>query len=475
LRVQPHRTWTSICTVTSLVAALAGAAIAEPPAWSEAAAARLRQALAEAPSHGLDGDVFPRLPLHDARSSRELLTETAIEYARIMANGQIDPAEVTDKIDVPRPRAPDLAELRAALEQDRFDAWLTELPPRAAGYQQLRGALLRYRTIVAHGGWPIVDAGPTLAPDVNDARVPLLARRLQIEGDLAAFDGSASYGPDIVAAVRRFQSRHGLTRDGKVGPATRAALNVTAGERLDQIIANLERWRWFARVTPPTRVELNAAAAMVRLFRAETPVLTMKAVVGKPRSPTPFLLATIQDVTFNPSWFVPPSITRHEILPLLRRDPGYLARNRMQWRDNGQLVQLPGPDNALGRIKFEMPNRFNVYLHDTPVRSLFTQDDRARSHGCVRLELPAALAEELLHWRPERIEGAIAAGATVRVPLSETIPVFLAYWTAFTDEDGMLQFRHDVYGRDRRLIEAMRNKRLPLIAGRPGAIGCGRS
>jgi murein L,D-transpeptidase YcbB/YkuD len=214
------------------------------------------------------------------------------------------------------------------------------------------------------------------------------------------------------------------------------------------------------------------------LFRDSVPVLYMKAVVGAPRSPTPFLLDRIEGVTFNPPWFVPPSITRNEILPLLRRDPDYLARHRMQWRGDGpsrQLVQLPGADNALGRVKFEMPNRFNVYLHDTPARSLFRLDDRARSHGCIRLEQPIALAEQLLGWPRERIEATIEPGATVRMPLPDAIPVFLAYWSAFADADGTMQFRRDIYGRDRRLIDALRRPGVSLVAARPAATGCGPS
>lgn len=476
-----------VCVVLAASGAATGRALASCETgctWTTRAASVLQQALAGAPRHGVTASFHAdRLPvrLETRQITPELdrlLTDAALSYAHIMSAGQVDPASIERNFGVPRPQLRHTEELRAALASGEVGNWLARLPPQDAEYARLKRALETYRAIAAHGGWPALPAGPVLNPGAEDARVPLLRRRLTIEGDLQSDADGPAFDPVTVAALVRFQTRHGLAPDGRVGNATLAALNVPAGDRVDQIVANLERWRWFSRVIPATRVELNAAEAVVRLYRDNIPVLAMKAVVGAPRSPTPHLLATIEAVTINPAWHVPSSIARNEIVPLLRRDPGYLARNGFFWRGEGtsrQLVQAPGADNALGRIKLEMPNRFSVYLHDTPARALFQQYERARSHGCVRLELPRELAEELLgaDWPHDRIEQAVAAGTTQRVTLPEPVPVFLAYWTAFVDEDSTVNFRKDIYGRDRRVIEALQQRDpTPLVASIPAPTGC---
>jgi murein L,D-transpeptidase YcbB/YkuD len=332
--------------------------------------------------------------------------------------------------------------------------------------------------------------------------VPALRRRLAASGDLPpsrarARVAAARYGGDLVAAVRRFQARHGLHPDGIVGAATIAALNVSAAERARQVTLNLERWRWLPRALEARHIAVNAAAATLEAVEANRAVLTSRVVVGEPRFPTPVLRASVEAVVVNPPWRVPPSIATGEILPRLREDRWYLADNEIvileRWDSDAfglgidwstvsaepfpfRLWQRPGPANPLGRLKLDMPNRFHVHLHDTPARSLFEGPVRAASHGCVRVERARALAAWVLDTpgageKPD-VEAMIAAGATRRVAVPAPVPVYLLYWTAFVDAEGVLHFRDDVYGRDARLAAALEGRpAAPAIPG-PAPAGC---
>jgi murein L,D-transpeptidase YcbB/YkuD len=279
--------------------------------------------------------------------------------------------------------------------------------------------------------------------------------------------------------VRRFQARHGLEADGLVGSLTRRTLNVPLAVRLQQIELNLERWRWLPRDLGPRYVVVNAAAAMLSMVEASRGVLSSRVIVGDPDHPTPVLASEIRALVLNPAWTIPDSIVAAEIVPALQRDPRYLrdrdivVLDRLATDPHGlwvdwtavpareplpRLQQRPGPTNPLGRIKFDLPNRFDVYLHDTPSTALFARPVRARSHGCVRIERALELAALALagHELADRqgLEHALATGGTRRVPLARPLPVYFLYWTAFV-EDGTLHFREDVYGRDRRLAVAL--------------------
>lgn len=268
-----------------------------------------------------------------------------------------------------------------------------------------------------------------------------------------------AWDDQLDAAVRRAQARHGLAEDGVVGRATLAALNVSAAERADQIAANLERWRWMPRNPPPRRVALNIADASLQLIEPGQAPLPMRVVVGQPNKRTPMFEDKIKAVVLNPPWVVPDDIAAKEVWPKIRKDPGYKDREGFVVRRDGHLEQKPGPRCALGAIKFDLSNPFGVYLHDTPARSLFAQPNRALSHGCMRVEQPNALAQRLLaedpRWTPDRIDLAILAGTTVRIELKAPVPVTVAYWTAFVDADGTVEFRPDVYGWDRALQERL--------------------
>jgi murein L,D-transpeptidase YcbB/YkuD len=294
------------------------------------------------------------------------------------------------------------------------------------------------------------------------------------------------------AAIRRFQVRHGLDADGRVGPATLAALNVSAPDRLMQIRLALERLRAMPHDWPPVRIVVNIPSASLILYREDRPVLNSRVVVGDPKHPTPVLASVMRSILFNPAWNVPNSIVRHEIQPRLARDPGYLERNHFLLLGHGdgksagvdwtrtdilanrwQVQQQPGPWNALGTVMFDFPSPYSIYLHDTPARSFFSLAARALSHGCVRVEAANALVGELLGagGSPEAIQKRVAERVTERVAVAGTVPIYLIYLTAFVDEDGTVEFRDDLYGRDRRLAAALSGTK----AAEPSRVALGLS
>jgi L,D-transpeptidase YcbB len=245
-----------------------------------------------------------------------------------------------------------------------------------------------------------------------------------------------------------------------LGKSTLAALNVSAEQRVQQILANMERWRWMPQKMPATRVQVNSGAAIVTLFRDDKPVLSMKAVSGKPGDETPMLVSEIHSVVLNPPWNVPTSIANEELWPKERKSPGYLQRAgyRVIPTESGtRLQQRPGPDSALGLYKFDFENPFAVYLHDTPAKAGFDSYSRQASHGCVRIEKPAELAKALLatdpKWSPDALHAAVASGETQRVRLPYGVPVYILYWTAFAGPDGQMNFRTDPYGWDKLLLQ----------------------
>jgi murein L,D-transpeptidase YcbB/YkuD len=428
-------------------------------AWDSDAAANLVVALQSLPEQAVDSSSFHAAAIarHGADAERDLLlTDAALRYARVMSLGQVAPGDVDEDWEFPLAKIDQAAALHTALDGHAVGAWLAGLPPDAPAYHALIGLLARYRALALAGAWPLVPAGPSLHPGESDPRVPILRTRLGAEGDLVDAPAVATnqYDATTVTALKRFQTRHGIKPDGVLGASTLAALNVTVAARIDQIAANLERWRWMARAIPDSRIEVNIATQTLSLVSDGETEMAMRTVVGDAKHWTPLLVATASSFLLNPPWKVPTSIIMKEIRPKLRREPDYLEKNDMQWIGD-QLVQAPGPKNSLGQIKLEVHDRFDVYLHDTPMRSAFTRDNRALSHGCVRLERPLDLATSLLSakpgWAREDFDAAIATGATSRVFLPKPITVVLSYWTVEAAADGTPFFYDDLYGRDARL------------------------
>jgi murein L,D-transpeptidase YcbB/YkuD len=264
----------------------------------------------------------------------------------------------------------------------------------------------------------------------------------------------------LEGAVKTFQTRHGLDPTGVVDKVTLAAMNIPAEARVAQIEANMERWRWTPPLLPPDRVQVNIAAAVLTLFRGDTPVLSMRAVAGRVADHTPMLQSSIHNIVFNPPWNVPPSIAAKELWPKERAHPGYFAKEDIAVLNTGsgvRLQQRAGPKSALGQIKFDFDNPYGVYLHDTPTHSTFAQNSRLVSHGCVRLQDPKALALMLLSdnggWTADSIAALIANGETRWTALAKPTAVLIFYWTAFAGPDGTMNFRPDFYGWDAELLQ----------------------
>ncbi|MEJ2135766.1 MAG: L,D-transpeptidase family protein [Desulfofustis sp.] len=311
-----------------------------------------------------------------------------------------------------------------------------------------------------------------------------LRKRLAAEGFLPERieNENGMFDDELEQAVRRYQLRYGLDADGVVGPRTLSSLAVSIEERTLQIVMNMERWRWLPQTLGKRHVMVNIADFRLEAVDDGTRVLEMKAIVGKGYRRTPVFSDQIRYLVLNPTWNIPPSIAVKDKLPLIKEDPSYLKVQKIRvfkglgadmqeiegdsidWstvKARGfpySLRQDPGPHNALGRIKFMFPNKYNVYLHDTPSRELFGKSSRSFSSGCVRIEKPVELAAYFLlrntQWSYEAIQGAIDKGTEQTIKLGQPVPVHLLYWTAFPDDSGSIQFRPDIYGRDLLLKEA---------------------
>jgi murein L,D-transpeptidase YcbB/YkuD len=373
--------------------------------------------------------------------------------------------------------------LAEALAKDTITETLSSLVPPHKEYYDLRQALWRYFEIEAKGGWPRVPYGPGLSKGHRGPRVRALRERLLASADYV--EGFSEPEPEVFdealeQAVLRFQARHGLVPDGVVGPRTLAALNVPVGGRIEQIELNMERWRWLPEDLGNRYIFINTAAFELSVVEFRQKVMAMRIVVGKPYWHTPSFSAKMTYIVLNPAWNVPRSIALEEILPAVQKDPGYLKRKgfvvlqgwgkeaepvdpaTVEWPEVDEenfafrFIQRPGQGNPLGRVKFMFPNRFNVYLHDTPSKNLFTQRVRTFSHGCIRIEKPLDLALHLLpNMSPEDLSELLESGKEVEVPLPEPYAVHSLYWTAWVAADGSVQFREDIYGRDEILLDIL--------------------
>jgi len=385
-----------------------------------------------------------------------------MRYASALARGQVRPEEFETDWRIDRPGFDAGKVFSAALNGDVASA-LAALAPHEAEYERLREALSRYAAFDPKA-WHALSAPATVQLGDHGDIVNELRERLMAEGyyDAASTPDDASvFDQTLADAMKKFQAAHGLPVDGSVGRLTLAALNVSPAVRARQIRWNLERWRSLPRIDTPSRIEVNVPAAQAVLFANDEPVRVMRTIVGAVIHPTPVLRARMRSVLFNPPWLVPNSIIVKEIRPALKRDPNYLQRQNMVYQDvdGGKVLeQLPGPKNSLGQVKFEMPNPDDIYMHDTPEQRIFGLSRRYVSHGCIRVEDPRELARILLdsdEWSRDAIDAAIATGETQRVPLAKSLPVYVLYWTAFVDPDGTVEFRDDIYGRDKRLAEAL--------------------
>lgn len=430
--------------------------------WSPAAR-QLQAALTQAPTEGLDSTTYvvPAFD-HTAPASRAradvMLSLVALRFAEDLGWGLTIPGEVHRDNRYPRRPFPADSLLSAWASAPDAGRALLDVAPTSPGYARLREALARLRAIAQANAWTRIGAGPTLRPGAAGPRVAELRALLWQRGDLdsAAVNGD-QFDSTLAMAVARFQARHGLPVDSAFGPQTRTAFNVPVATRIRQVQLGMERVRWLPVVEGERWITVNLADFQAFVVDQGTRVFTTRVVIGAINHKTPMFTDTLTNIVINPAWNVPPSIAAKEIEPKLRQDPEYLERNHMV-RIGRDIQQLPGPWNALGQLAFMFPNRFNVYMHDTPAKELFASVDRAHSHGCIRVQRPHDLAELLLTpegWTRERLDSAIATGERTVIWLKTPIPVRITYATAFADDDGTLQFRRDVYGRDALLQGAL--------------------
>jgi L,D-transpeptidase YcbB len=338
--------------------------------------------------------------------------------------------------------------------------------------QRISAAMLSYTALEVQGGWPTLPANAKLAPGVKGPDVVLLRRRLVITEDLAAASAQGEVYDDVLAAaVRQFQFRHGLAETGSVGPRTLAALNVPVQKRLRQLAASLDRLAAMDVKFAQRYVVVNLPAAFAETIESDKVVHRYVVVVGKPDRPSPTLTAQITAVNLNPTWTVPLSIMKKDVIPRMRKDPSYLERMHMRVLDgqgreidprsvdwnsvsapNFTIRQDSGPGNALGALRIDMPNTYSVYMHDTNHKEFFSADYRFQSSGCTRVEDPRALATWLLAetpgWGRHEIDAGIARGDRTDIRLTRKLPVAWVYLTGWATRDGLIHFRDDVYGHD---------------------------
>lgn len=347
-------------------------------------------------------------------------------------------------------------------------------------YYSLRDYLLRYDSLEKAGGWPMVSVQKKkYSAGDSDSVVFLLRKSLFLHGDLDSDNGSMLFDSVLTEGVVRFQKRHGLKDDGEAGPGFFRELNIPVEERKRTILLNMERSRWMPTSYPPEYLIVNIPEFSLYAYDSGKQVWSMEVVVGKELHETVTFSGILRHVVFNPYWVIPSGILYKETLPGILKSPSYLKKHRLEVVDrNGNKVQinsidwnryakggfpyvirqLPGSANSLGRVKFLFPNSYSIYLHDTPSRSLFKEEKRAFSHGCIRVSDPERLADYLLApqgWSPDDVALALKPGMERWVNLKKTVPVHVVYFTAWVGNDKSLHFRPDVYGRDKRLLQEM--------------------
>ena len=433
-------------------------------------------------THGQDGS-FPFAPrLADLDL---MLTDAFLLYASHLATGKVDPETLEPRWH-PRRDALDYADfMENALRSNRIRESLRGLLPRHAFYAHLRRMLLLFEARAKKGGWEPVPGGPEMKLGGEGQRVSALRRRLAASGDFVERQRRkrTEFDSTLAGAVRRFQKRHGLDATGIVDSTTRAALNVPVEDRVGQIRANLERWRWLPHTLSRKYVAVNVADFRLTAVENGSAVLSMKVVVGNPDWQTPVFSSSLTQVLFNDYWVAPHNILETELINYMKADSEYLRRNKMvllrQQGDTLQeidprsvnlaaldpkdidftLRQDPGPLNIMGQVKFLLPNRYEVFLHDTPYREDFAKSIRMYSHGCIRLERPYEFAEYLLKdypgWTKDTILAVVQRIERRTINLKEPVRIDVLYCTAWRDKDGTIEFREDYYGRDKRLNEAL--------------------
>ena len=422
------------------------------------------------------------LPVHDQAAMARLdidLFAAAMRYARDVSGGVFDPARLSRYHDVVPPHV-DASRAARVLAWSPYPAeYLKNLHPTHPAYARMKNALAELRAKAGPGAAGLIPDGPVVKIGGSDPRIPAVREKLVARGYADAFPAPGAdpqlLDKELSVELRLFQRQARIKVTGVLGSQTIAALNADSTARdVARLITNMERLRWLPHSLADHHVFVNQAAFEAEVMKNGKEVWSTRVIVGKPNTQTSVFNDEMELVVFNPSWGVPPSIIAKEYLPKLRRDPGYLDRigfkvvnqkgkvvssRSVRWGAYGSKVpfgiqQPPGAKNALGEVKFLFPNSHDIYMHDTPARDLFEENTRAFSHGCVRVQDPRQFAAVLLGWDPAEVDKHIETPKTETVRLTEKIPVYLAYFTAWPDETGNIRYFDDIYGRDKAMEDA---------------------
>jgi L,D-transpeptidase YcbB len=415
-----------------------------------------------------------------------LMADAFFTLADHLANGKVDPQSLTPEWKA-KVKIQTVAPLFTALRQGQNAVdLLKSLRPKAPEYAAMMEELPKLQARLANvPAWPALALKPSIKDDMEDTRLPAIIERLQFWGDLdAQYTPSGRLDDTLQVALKQFQSRHGLETDGLAGKTTLQALNASPEFRLQQLISNLERWRWQAEDLGHKHIIVNIPSYELTGVIDNQVVLKKPVIVGRDTRRTPIFSSRISHIILNPNWNVPTKLAVEDKLPEIQRDPQFFSklgitvyeRDRVvdpagvNWRRLGKgnfpfrLVQQPGPQNALGQVKFVIPNTDDIYLHDTPTRNLFNRGERAFSSGCIRVHKPMELALWLVAeqgWDTTKLDTQLAEGTTQTLSLKQPVPVHLRYWTVILDDQQQIRFRHDLYDRDLALWKALQQPLLP--------------
>jgi len=454
-------------------------------------------ALKSSSSHGLPNGTYKISELENSLKAKSaanaakaeiVASQTFVMMGRDINSGVVKPTAVDREISI-KPAVLSAKSLLQFAQKSSPKKYLDGLAPQSANYDALLKEKVALEKLIGRGGYGQQVPGSKFEPGQSSASIQLLKARL---GKLGYRAGTGpAYDATLTKAVQQFQADHGLNPDGVAGKGTLGLVNLQAEDKLARVVANLERERWLPNNRGKRHIFVNIADSRFHVYDNGRSSFTSRTVVGKAAKDfrTPEFSDEMTYMVINPTWHVPASIAGKEYLPILKTDPGYLARQNMRLlNQSGQTVsagsidfskygetnfpyfikQKPNPANALGQVKFMFPNRFNVYMHDTPAKSLFNRDYRAYSHGCIRVQKPVEFAHHLLAKQTSNpkgfYQGIRATGAEKYVNLKEPVPVYVSYHTAFRDADGSVTYRGDVYGRDAKIIRALTNAGVRLQA-----------
>jgi len=414
-----------------------------------------------------------------------LLTDGVLLYGFHLIRGKVDPETLSSTWNFMGRKLPEVKTkiLLGAIENEKLPEELYKLEPQDNEYQVMQEYLVWQERIIENGGWSSVYLSSTIHPGESDTNMPALRNRLIAENYLTAVDTSSStvYDEKLVEGMKKFQKRHGLNADGVLGKATMKMVNITAEEKRQMLVTNLDRRRWLNYPSEGPYIKVNIASFRMIYIDNGKVTYASNVVVGKTQKQTPMFSDRMKLVVFNPTWTLPFSITSTETLSKLKKDPNYLQKHNMVLIDHkGNIIdshgidwhkyseghfpymvrQEPGPSNALGQVKFLFPNKYAIYLHDTPSKHLFSRDERAFSHGCIRLQNPLNFAQFLLSkqdtsWTMDKINAIIKTRETETIRLKPRIPIYLLYQTVGVNEENELYFYHDIYNRDDKVYETI--------------------